>query len=98
MKLRVVLNHVQGLAMPILPKERAKAQALYLKAIYDMAQALYQQKTDDSIPLPIDPQGRVILDVTLNDEAWTTIYSIENPGYPTDSLDLSEYKQAFKKN
>ncbi len=97
MKLRVVLNHVQGLAMPILPKERAKAQALYLKAIYDMAQALYQQKTDDSIPLPIDPQGRVILDVTLNDEAWTTIYSIENPGYPTDSLDLSEYKQAFKK-
>jgi hypothetical protein len=53
------------------PAERAQAQALYLEVLHARAKAVYDK---EKATLPIDPQGRVLLDVTLTAEDWEQIY------------------------
>ena len=53
------------------PDERAKAQALYLKEVHTQAEKIYDR---DKERLPIDPQGRVLLQVNLDPDAWKKIY------------------------
>jgi len=66
------------------PADRALAQAVYLKELHTSAKEQYTEKTAGSppkpFPLPVDPQGRVILDVSLDDNAWKRIYKkVEKP-------------------
>lgn len=65
--------------MPISSEQRAKVQAAYLKALYDKALDLYETTVEKP---PIDPQGRVILDVTF-DDIWELIK------LPDDSEEIS---------
>lgn len=64
--------------MPI-PAKSSDAQAIYLKELHNLARAEYRKKTVGSppktFPFPIDPQGRVILDVKLDDESWERIHA-----------------------
>ena len=80
------------------PAERIVAQALYLQELQVSAKAIYTAKKDiNPFPLPIDPQGRVILETRLNDEAWTRIYKkIKNP--EADVAISPEMLSAFKKD
>lgn len=81
--------------------EYSKTQALYLKELYTVAEQIYKRKTAGSPnPFPIDPQGRVILDVRLDDAAWERIYFAEHPEKDGDQenivKELVRFKQEFK--
>lgn len=57
------------------PEDRAKLQALFLKEIYAKAKRIFSDKTSQNPNyFPIDPQGRVIIDVELSNEDWRKIY------------------------
>src|SRR5437016_5195281 len=82
------------------PLERSKAQALYLQELHTVAQQIYKKKiadSADSFPFPIDPQGRVILDVRLDDDAWKRIYFAEHPEKNKDDGVTKDTLISFKK-
>lgn len=78
--------------MPISNK-RSEVQALYLKEIYAVAKKLYD---DPSALFPIDPQGRVLVAVQLDQTAWERIYRSACPEQPAEVLVTSEQIKHFK--
>lgn len=80
---------------------KPNAQAIYLAELYNAAKILYEEKikecTLDNFPFPIDPQGRVILEVSLNNEAWARIYEQLNNGQKSDPVLLDNFKTNFVK-
>lgn len=53
-------------------KEKANVQAIYMQYLLAKAQKIAQEKTNKN-ELPFDPQGRVLVDVTLDNNDWDTI-------------------------
>ncbi|WP_131795594.1 phage holin family protein [Fluoribacter gormanii] len=79
------------------PEIRAKAQAIYLKELHSVAQKIYNQNPEY---FPIDPQGRVIIDVQLDEGNWKHIYRTDkdlNSEKEIDAEDLQLFKEEFKK-
>lgn len=74
------------------PTERAQAQALYVQAIHHQAKKIYQEQQKS---LPIDPQGRVIIEVTLGEEAWQKLYNATKNG--NDPVLSAGFKAEFIK-
>ncbi|PWY55868.1 hypothetical protein DGG96_10170 [Legionella qingyii] len=57
------------------PEIRAKLQAIYLQALHTAAKDIYAAKTKMNPEyFPMDPQGRVIIDVQLSADNWNNIY------------------------
>lgn len=80
------------------PEIRAKAQAIYLKELHSVAQKIYNQNPEY---FPIDPQGRVIIDVQLDEGNWKHIYRTDkdlDSEEEIDAEDLQLFKEEFKKN
>ncbi len=80
------------------PAERAQAQALYLQELNAQAKIIYDR---DKAKLPIDPQGRVLLEVKLDPNAWENIYRAQNKikaplPLPAD-YNVETFKQDFAK-
>lgn len=92
--------------MPISATDRAKVQAHYLEAIHAAAQVEYVQKTagwkaPKPYPLPIDPQGRVIVNVQqaqLSEATWKKLYCLANPDFPPEDALPAETLATFKGN
>lgn len=85
------------------PVKRSNAQALYLKQIYkkanDKLADLLDKSEDKSHPLPLDTQGRVIVDVALDDNDWEEMYRIENElegKVVIEQESLMNYKKDFQ--
>lgn len=79
------------------PEIRAKAQAIYLKELHSVAQEIYDKNREY---FPIDPQGRVIIDVQLDEGNWKHIYRIDKDldgEEEIDAEDLQLFKEEFKK-
>ncbi|RUR13574.1 hypothetical protein [Legionella sp. km772] len=80
------------------PAERAQAQARYLEEVNAQAKIIYER---DKAKLPIDPQGRVLLQVKLDANAWEKIYRAQKKIKAEDPLpaeyNLAAFKQEFEK-
>ena len=79
------------------PAERAQAQALYLEEVYAKAKDTYDRNKDE---LSIDIQGRVLLEVALDDSAWERIYRAQykiQDKEPIPNYEEKKFKNHFAK-
>lgn len=84
-----------------MPTELAQVQALYLQLYHEAAKAKFaaaMAEDDDTAAkaYPIDPQGRVLVDVKLTDADWQEFYEAHNLSDKYDSVEA--FKEAVIAN